>query len=203
LLCSHLLADVEDICDRIAILYGGRIQRKGLVKELLTQSDKTQILAEKLSQETLEKIKTVVEQADVDYEITTPMEKLEEFFIDIVHQAQSQRVPTSGAVAADVSEEASQVSDVLDKLIAPPVIRAEEIEEKQPATTVTVAQQDEQMLSDLIGSPETDLEPIETEKVQPETTEAEAGQVKKSVLDQLLGDDTNSKDSPQGDRSDA
>ena len=25
LLCSHLLADVEDVCDRIAILYGGKV----------------------------------------------------------------------------------------------------------------------------------------------------------------------------------
>jgi len=32
LLCSHLLADVEDVCDRISILYGGRIQAEGQVK---------------------------------------------------------------------------------------------------------------------------------------------------------------------------
>jgi ABC-2 type transport system ATP-binding protein len=38
LLCSHLLADVEDVCDRIAILYGGQIQSEGKVRELLVQS---------------------------------------------------------------------------------------------------------------------------------------------------------------------
>ena len=38
LLCSHLLADVEDVCDRIAILYGGKIQTQGQVKDLLQQT---------------------------------------------------------------------------------------------------------------------------------------------------------------------
>jgi len=41
LLCSHLLADVEDICDRIGILYGGRMQIEGTVKELLQHKDET------------------------------------------------------------------------------------------------------------------------------------------------------------------
>jgi len=40
LLCSHLLADVEDVCDRIAILYGGKIQAKGKVADLLQQTNK-------------------------------------------------------------------------------------------------------------------------------------------------------------------
>ena len=43
LLCSHLLADVEDVCDRIAILYDGKIETEGKVKELLQQTDKRQI----------------------------------------------------------------------------------------------------------------------------------------------------------------
>ena len=32
LLCSHLLADVQDVCDRIAILYGGELKVIGNVK---------------------------------------------------------------------------------------------------------------------------------------------------------------------------
>ena len=44
LLCSHLLADVEDVCDRIAILYGGKIQVEGDVRDLLQHSDKTEII---------------------------------------------------------------------------------------------------------------------------------------------------------------
>src|SRR3954465_8485178 len=35
LLCSHLLADVQDVCDRITILYRGKEQRLGHVRDLL------------------------------------------------------------------------------------------------------------------------------------------------------------------------
>jgi ABC-2 type transport system ATP-binding protein len=35
LLCSHLLADVQDVCDRVGIMYGGREQAHGLVGDLL------------------------------------------------------------------------------------------------------------------------------------------------------------------------
>lgn len=197
LLCSHLLADVEDICDRIAILYGGRIQRKGLVKELLQQSDKTQILAEKLKPETIEKIKSVFNEAQVDYRITSPMEKLETFFIDIVHQAQFQKTPTSGVInaeeASEIDSQVSVVSNVLDKLVSAPVNRAE-IEEKQTeaVSTANVPKQDSQLLSDLTKGPEpTKSKPVETEKVEPKTTEDKKTQVKKDVLDQLLRDDEN------------
>src|SRR5215207_7998537 len=35
ILSSHLLADVEDVCDRVVIYYGGKIQAKGTLQELL------------------------------------------------------------------------------------------------------------------------------------------------------------------------
>jgi ABC-2 type transport system ATP-binding protein len=43
LLSSHLLADVEDVCDRIAMLYKGRVQLKGRVRELLEEGDVTEV----------------------------------------------------------------------------------------------------------------------------------------------------------------
>src|SRR5690349_9134861 len=42
LLCSHLLADVQDVCDRITILFRGRMQELGQVKDLLQVKDVTQ-----------------------------------------------------------------------------------------------------------------------------------------------------------------
>ena len=33
LLCSHLLADVQDVCDRIMILFRGQKQKEGHVRE--------------------------------------------------------------------------------------------------------------------------------------------------------------------------
>ena len=44
-MCSHLLADVQDVCDRIAILHQGELKELGRVDELLTVADVTQIRA--------------------------------------------------------------------------------------------------------------------------------------------------------------
>src|SRR5258707_7096320 len=43
LLCSHLLADVQDVCDRITILFRGKMQTLGNVKDLLQVRDITNI----------------------------------------------------------------------------------------------------------------------------------------------------------------
>ncbi|HMO25982.1 MAG TPA: ABC transporter ATP-binding protein, partial [Tepidisphaeraceae bacterium] len=43
ILCSHLLADVQDVCDRITILFRGKMQTLGQVKDLLQVKDVTQI----------------------------------------------------------------------------------------------------------------------------------------------------------------
>src|SRR5438067_7859025 len=49
LLCSHLLADVQDVCDRITILFRGRMMELGHVRDLLQVKDVTQIQARGLS----------------------------------------------------------------------------------------------------------------------------------------------------------
>src|ERR1041385_7028661 len=43
ILSSHLLADVEDVCDRVVIYYGGRIQAMGTLQELLAAPDQLRI----------------------------------------------------------------------------------------------------------------------------------------------------------------
>src|SRR5436305_7304463 len=43
LLCSHLLADVQDVCDRITILFKGKMQTLGQVRDLLQVKDITQV----------------------------------------------------------------------------------------------------------------------------------------------------------------
>src|SRR3990172_2139550 len=56
-MCSHLLADVQDVCDRIAILHQGELKELGRVDALLTLADVTQIRAKRLNQECQDEIR--------------------------------------------------------------------------------------------------------------------------------------------------
>jgi len=128
LLCSHLLADAEDVCDRIAILYGGKIQTEGKVKELLQQTHKTQITADAISDTAVEKIKQIIQQEQAKCDISSPMDKLEAFFIKTVSSAEHQAQPTGGAVSTThissfLVPELS-TGDILDKLVSTPVSSA-------------------------------------------------------------------------------
>ena len=60
ILSSHLLADVEDVCDRVVIYYGGRIQAMGALKDLLATPDALRITTPALSRETMEKVLAII-----------------------------------------------------------------------------------------------------------------------------------------------
>lgn len=45
ILCSHRLDDVQDVCDRIAILYDGELQELGEVKSLLQDANRLEVQA--------------------------------------------------------------------------------------------------------------------------------------------------------------
>jgi ABC-2 type transport system ATP-binding protein len=45
LMCSHRLDDVQDVCDRIAILYGGDLQELGQVNRLVEDQRRLEIRA--------------------------------------------------------------------------------------------------------------------------------------------------------------
>ena len=62
LMCSHLLADVQDVCDRIAILYQGELKEMGRVDSLLKVRDVTEIRAAGLSAIAQEEVKQVIER---------------------------------------------------------------------------------------------------------------------------------------------
>ncbi|MEM6551713.1 MAG: ABC transporter ATP-binding protein [Planctomycetota bacterium] len=98
LLCSHLLADVEDVTDRVAIMFGGKVRQRGPVNDLLTQSQQTTITTGPLAGISEEQLVTTLESAGVtDLSISHPRMKLEQLFLDIVAQAQAEGVGTAGA----------------------------------------------------------------------------------------------------------
>ena len=100
ILSSHLLADVEEVCDRVAILYGGRIQAMGTLNELLTERDTIRITCPVLRRETLEKVLQIIreEVGEGKVQIDNPRQNLERYFLSVVERARK-AVETSGAVS--------------------------------------------------------------------------------------------------------
>lgn len=101
LLSSHLLADVEDVCHRVCILYGGRQQALGQTNELLRRSELTQITTEQLRPATIDRVRAVIRESESKevLSVSAPTDKLETFFIRIVREAERQQQVTSGAMS--------------------------------------------------------------------------------------------------------
>ena len=103
LLTSHLLADVEDVCQQVAILFNGRILAHGTLDELLAQKDKTTLTFPTPSDPlTLRKILDAARAAlGADPTLDHPRQPLEPYFLNIIQAAvRDTPSPSSGATPA-------------------------------------------------------------------------------------------------------
>ncbi len=199
LLCSHLLGDVEDVTDRCAIMFGGRVRKSGTIEELLARQDETQIVTHALSSEEEEQAVSALESRGLtDVSIRRGRQKLETLFLDMVTQAQAEGVATAGAgnagtVATFLTERHADAADaapgsssaVLDDLVqdAP-----EEPTRKEVVVEEVKPQPDPNVLADLADEnprtePETAPEPPRSAESPKKTPPAAAD---RSVLDDLL-----------------
>ncbi len=113
-LSGHLLADMQDICDRIAILHRGELKEIGRVNELLTVQDVTQIRVRDLPEAALGELRDLVARhggslMSVDHPTTT----LEELFLRIVRE--SDLHPGRRRVATDQKEPAVATTQSADQ----------------------------------------------------------------------------------------
>ena len=101
LLTSHLLADVEDVCAQVAILFNGRLLAQGTLDSLLAQKDKTTLtFPTPADPATLRQVLAAARAAlgaepDVDH----PRQALEPYFLHVVENA-ARDGAASGAVPA-------------------------------------------------------------------------------------------------------
>ncbi len=87
LLCSHLLADVQDVCDRITILYGGKMQTLGHVKDLIELKDVTNISTKGLTAEQVVELRQWLDRnGATETAVTHPTTTLEDLFIRVVRE---------------------------------------------------------------------------------------------------------------------
>jgi len=89
-MCSHRLDDVQDVCDRIAILHQGELKELGRVDALLKVRDVTEIHATSLSRQACEEVKQVIERHGGQVlSIGNPTATLEELFVKIIRESEA------------------------------------------------------------------------------------------------------------------
>jgi ABC-2 type transport system ATP-binding protein len=99
LLSSHLLADVEDVCHRMVVLYGGRIRASGTGDSLLQDTDRTVIETRRLPPDVVEHVRRALAADGVSLDsVHAPRQRLEDLFMRIVEQARAEQASTSGAL---------------------------------------------------------------------------------------------------------
>src|SRR5436190_14615173 len=176
ILSSHLLSDVEDVCDRVVIYYGGKIQAMGTLKELLATPDAVRMTTPTLPRATMEKVLEIIRH-DVNGDkvrVDTPTQNLESYFLDVVEKARAQSAETSGAVggakvAAYLKGDSAAAPDsekMLERFTAPAESAAAEVAVVKPSQPAV----DEQKLATLTNAPAAPAQPaaeITAEPVKP------------------------------------
>jgi ABC-2 type transport system ATP-binding protein len=160
ILSSHLLSDVEDVCDRVVIYYGGKVQAMGSLKERLATPDAVRITTPALPRETMEKVLEIIRRdvSDDKVRIDTPTRNLEGYFLDVVAKARERAAATSGAVSGSKvaaylqgpAETKASSDRILERFAAPAPTPAQTVVSAPVEKTV-----DEEKLASLARQAET------------------------------------------------
>ena len=84
LLCSHLLSQVQEICDRIGILHEGRLVREGALDDLISIGSQTELILENATPELLAEVRAAAVRGGAKIvEERKPQTTLERYFLEV------------------------------------------------------------------------------------------------------------------------
>ncbi|MEX0876577.1 MAG: ATP-binding cassette domain-containing protein [Phycisphaerales bacterium] len=171
ILSSHLLTDVEDVVDRMAILYGGKMRGEGTCEKLLTSTERTLIETDELDEQTIAELDEVIRRRSGGEKsirtVSAPRQKLEQLFLGIVEKAQNERAATSGAMQGGVTAA---------------FLRAEAAQPREG----------EELIESLLGAqeePEAELSPAASEPTRPADHTHEPPAEDESLIGSLMEED--------------
>ena len=85
LLSSHLLAEVADVCDRVAVLYRGRLQATGRVSDLLARKESLRFTVPAQDEASRAALTALLaEKTGADPLVDHPSMTLEDYFLQII-----------------------------------------------------------------------------------------------------------------------
>ena len=165
LLCTHLLGEVEDVCDRLVIMYGGKVRAEGTVDELLRVEGRQALEVDgdaPLREETIRRLNTVLRDSEDRHieQVVVPRQRLETLFLDVINRATSAGDATTGAaIGGEVAgflarNDTAGGDDLLAQLAAPTRPAAVESEVARPTAGVSVndlVQPDAAVLDEMAG----------------------------------------------------
>jgi ABC-2 type transport system ATP-binding protein len=87
LLCSHLLSQVQEICDRVGILHKGVLIREGRLDELISIENQTELILENVDPAVVAQIHSLVSQSGGRILAERkPQTTLENFFLEVTRK---------------------------------------------------------------------------------------------------------------------
>jgi ABC-2 type transport system ATP-binding protein len=93
LLSSHLLAQIEGLCDRVAILHRGKLVREGRVNDLVEEKDAESLVVHGLSAEGRVAVEAEIKaQGGCLARVEKPRLSLDAYFLKKVHERENQYV---------------------------------------------------------------------------------------------------------------
>ena len=187
LITSHLLSDIEDVCDRVIILYGGKVRAMGGLGELLTVSDENRIVTPALPQAAMNEVPKILRENlhGEEFTVDHPRRTLEEFFLDVITKAKSDNIETAGVSGggkiAEYLSKGDEKSAVLESLVQeikppPPREPAEPLPEQKEETV-------DRKLEQLTEEPKSAAPEPETPQAKPDEKLKEAD----AKLNDILG----------------
>ena len=187
LITSHLLSDIEDVCDRVIILYGGKVRAMGGLGELLTVSDENRIVTRALPQAAMNEVLKILRENlhGEEFTVDHPRRTLEEFFLDVITKAKSDNIETAGVSGggkiAEYLSKGDEKSAVLESLVQeikppPPREPAEPLPEQKEETV-------DRKLEQLTEEPKSAAPEPETPQAKPDEKLKEAD----AKLNDILG----------------
>jgi len=105
MLCTHLLPDVQDVCDRVAILNNGRLCEQGSLDDLLMLKERVQLVVDGLTDKQQERLRKFL--ADMGHDEVTmvhPYDTLSSLFMRII-ESERKRVQTAKQQPEHVSKQ--------------------------------------------------------------------------------------------------